>query len=434
MDTDLLPREGLILCAVSGGADSMYLLCRLMEMGYPVAAAHYNHGLRGAEADRDEAFVRRFCAARDVLFVSERAKEGEYAPYRDQGIEAAARILRYRFLERSADALGAVVIATAHTADDNAETLLLRLARGTGLKGLGGIPPRRGRIVRPMLNVSKYEAMEYLRQREIPWVEDSSNATDAYARNRVRRDAVPALETVNPAFLRAAGQTAALAREDERYLAAQASAFLAKHAWGRTVDAAALAAEPWPVASRAVRLMAGRELALVHVCGVLRAAREGGMADVPGMRIGTFAGRLWFGAETQPPLPDRELIVPGVTELPEAGLQAVSEVFTASSCVVHNSYNIFFFQYENICGSITVTGRRPGDGIRPVGRGCTKSLKQLLRESGVPPWERAVVPILRDDAGILAVYGVGAAERSVPACGAGEILRIEFRRPSDEGG
>ena len=434
MDTDLLPRQGLILCAVSGGADSMYLLCRLRELGYPVAAAHYNHGLRGAESDRDEAFVRAFCEERDIPFRSERAGDGAFARYGGIGTEAAARTLRYDFLERTADELGAACIATAHTADDNAETMLLRLARGTGMKGLGGIPPARGRVVRPMLDVTKAQAEAYLRGQGVPWVEDSTNGGDDYARNRVRHGAVPALTSVNPAFVRAAGRTAALLRADEEYLTAQAEVFLREHAAGNAVDAAALAAAPWPVASRAVRLMAGRDLALAHVQAALRAAREGGMADVPGMRVGAFAGRLWFGAETGAPLRPRTLPVPGTADLPEAGLRAAAEKITAGSCVVHNSYNIFFFQCENICGSMTITGRRPGDRFRPAGRGCTKGLKQLLREADVPPWERTAVPVLRDGAGILAVYGVGAAERAVPTGGAGEILKIEFRRLPGEGG
>ena len=145
--SDLLPDEGLILCAVSGGVDSMYLLSTLFESGHAVAAAHFNHGLRGAEADRDEAFVRDFCAGRGIAFHAGRGDTRAYAARNRLGIEEAARTLRYAFLERTADICGAAVIATAHTADDNAETLLMHLTRGAGLHGLGGIP--RGARHRP---------------------------------------------------------------------------------------------------------------------------------------------------------------------------------------------------------------------------------------------------------------------------------------------
>ena len=430
MDTDLLPREGLVLCAVSGGADSVYLLARLQERGYRVAAAHYNHGLRGAESDRDEAFVRDLCREWGAPFYAEKGDVAALAAREHMGVEQAARQARYDFLERTADALDAAVIATAHTADDNAETVLLHLARGTGLKGLGGIPPRRGRIVRPMLDVTRAQVEGYLRAHGIPWMEDSTNGSDDYARNRVRHGAVPVLETVNPAFARAVGRMTAQVRQDGALLTDLARRFLAENADGLSVDAAALAEQPWPVASRAVRLMAGRELAEGHVRAILAAARDGGAADVPGMRIARSGDRLYFGLPDRTPLPDRALDLPGRTDLPEAGLAAVSEKLSVQPQVVNKSYNIFFFQYENICGSISVTGRWPGDRFRPAGRGCTKTLKQLFMERGVPAWERDSLPVLRDEAGILAVYGIGAAERACVRPGAAdtEIVKIEFIR------
>ncbi len=434
MDTKLLPRDGLILCAVSGGADSMYLLARLRELGYAVAAGHYNHSLRGEEADRDEAFVRDFCAARDIPFVSEKGDVAAFAVEQGMGTEAAARTLRYAFLERAADELGAAVIATAHTAGDNAETVLLHLARGSGLKGLGGIPPRRGRIVRPMLDVTRAEVESWLNAHNIGYVTDSTNSEDDYARNRVRHGAVPVLESVNPAFLRAAGQTAALIREDEAYLRSLAEHFLEQYADENSVDAAALAAQPWPVASRAVRLMTGRGMALVHVQAVLKAAAEGGAADVPGLRVASSGGRLVFGPEEAAPIPERALPVPGEVFVPEAGRLIRARKFMVMPRDVHKSYNIFYFQCENICGSISVTGRRPGDAYRPAGRGCTKRLKQLLREAGVPPWKRDGVLILRDEGGILAVEGFPAAERACAKAGDRDIIEIELRPTPGEGG
>ena len=435
MDTDLLPGQGLILCAVSGGADSVYLLVRLAELGYTVAAAHYNHGLRGAESDRDEGFVRKLCQERGVPLTVEKGDVAALAAREHMGIEEAARRARYDFLYRTADALGAAVIATAHTANDNAETLLLNLARGAGLKGMGGIPPVRDRIVRPMLGVCREQVEQYLQSRGIGYVVDSTNADESYARNRIRHSVVPALESVNPAFIQAAGRAAALARRDEQYLAGLARQFLAEHSDGRWVDAHALAELPWPVASRAVRMMAGRELGEGHVADVLDAARKGGAVDVPGLRIARTGDRLLFGVPARQPLPERTLAVPGVTPLPEAGLTVICTKLTACPQVVHKSYNIFYFQCENICGSISVAGRRPGDSFRPAGRGCTKTLKQLFQQAGVPPWERDSLPVLRDEAGILAVYGVGTAERVSPAAGCGDIIKIEFvRQQPDRGG
>ena len=432
MTTDILPEGGLILCAVSGGADSMYLLCRLRELGSQVAAGHYNHGLRGAEADRDETFVRDFCASHGIPFISEKGDVTAYAARERLGIEEAARALRYDFLERAADRLGAAVVATAHTADDNAETVLLRLARGTGLKGLGGIPAARGRIRRPMLDVTRRQVEAYLQSRGIGYVEDSTNSQDDYARNRIRHGAVPALETVNPAFARTVGQTAALLRRDEEFLSDLARKFIEEHADGDTLSAAALAVCPFPVASRAVRLMAGQDLSYVHVQAVLKAARDGGAADVPGLRVARAGDRLVFGARSVGTIRPRPLIVPGQTPIPEAGLTVICRVLTALPQDVHSTFNIFYFNCENICDSITVTGRLPGDKLRPVGRGCTKTVKQLFQEADIPPWRRDSIPILRDEKGILGIYGIGSAERVSPSPGDNRILQIEFVRCEPE--
>ena len=408
MDTKLLPRDGLVLCAVSGGADSMYLLARLQELGYAVAAGHYNHGLRGVEADRDEAFVRDFCAARGIPFVSEKGDVAAFAAAQGMGTEAAARTLRYAFLERVADTLGAAVIATAHTAGDNAETVLL--------------------------DVTRAEVESYLAEHDIQYVTDSTNGEDDYARNRVRHGAVPALESVDPAFVRAVGRTAALVREDETFLQSLAEEFLEQYADENSVDAGALAAQPWPVASRAVRLLAGRDMALVHVQAILKAAAGGGAADVPDLRVASSGGRLVFDPVGAAPIPERVLPVPGEVYVPEAGWLIRARKFTAMPRDVHKSYNIFYFQCENICGSISVTGRRPGDAYRPAGRGCTKKLKQLFREAGMPPWERDGVIVLRDEAGILAAEGFPAAERACARAGDRDIIEIELRQAPGEGG
>ena len=163
---DMLPRGGAVLCAVSGGADSMCLLHLLSalaeEGGFRVEAAHYHHGMRGAAADADAAFVADWCRARDIPCAVERGDVYGEAARLGLGVEETGRRLRYDFLRRTARARGCGRIATAHNADDNLETLLLHLARGAGLHGLAGIPPRRGEIVRPLLTTSRAEIGAYL--------------------------------------------------------------------------------------------------------------------------------------------------------------------------------------------------------------------------------------------------------------------------------
>lgn len=426
MITELLPGEGTILCAVSGGADSMYLLERLRELGYPVAAAHYDHGLRGEASKADAAFVRDWCRERGVPFIGGAGDAAACARENRLGVEEAARKLRYAFLESAADALSAAVIATAHTADDNAETVVMRLTRGAGAKGLGGIPPVRGRLVRPMLDTTRGEVEAYLAARGIPHVEDETNAEDDYLRNRIRHRVIPLLREENPGFVDAVGRAARLLREDEEYLDGLAAAFLAENLRGDTLPADRLSALPRPVARRVLRRLAG-DLSLRHVDALLALAASGvGAAGVPGLRVEASEGVMRFGAHGTAVLPEREVPVDGEVFLPEAGMLLRCKKNGVPADVVHKSFNTFLLSCENIYGTVRVTGRLPGDAYRPLGRGCTKTLKALFMESGVPAWERGRVPVLRDDRGILGVPGFPPAERCAAGPGDKDVLLLEF--------
>ena len=190
---DMIRPGDRVVCALSGGADSVALLFGLYllkdKLRIQLEAAHFNHQLRGTESDRDEAFAREFCDRYDIPIHVGTAK---ILPGK-KGLEAAAREARYAFFDTLPGK-----IATAHTADDNAETVLMRLVRGTGLKGLGGIHPVRGRIIRPMLLVTRQQVEDFLAEYCLSHVEDSSNATDDFLRNRIRRHIIPALREENP--------------------------------------------------------------------------------------------------------------------------------------------------------------------------------------------------------------------------------------------
>ena len=212
---DMLQPGDRVICALSGGADSVALVFALYllkeKLQIQLEAAHFNHQLRGAESDRDEAFVRQLCDRFDIpLHVG----RGQVVPGK-KGLEAAARDARYAFLETLPGK-----IATAHTADDNAETVLMRLVRGTGLKGLGGICPVRGRIIRPMLLVTRQQVEAFLEEYCLSHVEDSSNGTDDFLRNRLRRHILPALREENPKLSRNLSAMALRLRLDEEALTA----------------------------------------------------------------------------------------------------------------------------------------------------------------------------------------------------------------------
>ena len=433
----LPPKGGRMLCAVSGGADSVCLLLLMLDAGrmygFSVACAHYDHALRGAESKRDAAFVSALCERLGVPFVSGSGDVYAEAKKRARGVEETAREMRYAFLRETARTLGAACIATAHNLGDNAETMLLNLARGAGSAGLAGIAPNRRGVVRPLLCLERREIEDWLRARGEAWVTDSSNLTDDYARNRLRHAAVPALESVNPAFARHALEAAERLRADEECLSALAECFVQENARAEgaylALPAAALGGLPEPVFFRVLRKVCPRPLSARHteaVRGLLADDRSGAEADLPGCCVRRSFDRLYFGeGETLPPIMTRFLEPDSEVFVPEAGVTVRRTDGVTSE--IHNSFNIFFFQMPEPCGRITIRPRQAGDSLRLPGRGCTKSLKKLFAEARLPVWERQRVPVLADGKGVLAVYGFGAQESRLALPGTAAV-KIEIRR------
>jgi tRNA(Ile)-lysidine synthase len=302
---DLLPAGGRVLAAVSGGSDSVALLWLLLDLaeygGFTVeAVAHFNHGLR-PEAAADESFCRDLAQRAAVPYLTETADVRRFATSERLSIEDAARRLRYDFLDRAAVRCGAGHVAVGHTQDDQAETYLLKLIRGAGTAGLGGIYPRRGRVVRPLLDVTRANLRAYLTSRGEAWVEDATNADLENPRNRIRHAVLPELDrayggSTGPAIARAAS----LAREDSQWideLSRNRMEQLAVHdddESGRKrvqIDAGGLLAEPLPVRRRVLlmvmrSLAGGREVGLDHVhAGLDVLMGEALGADIPGSRL-----------------------------------------------------------------------------------------------------------------------------------------------------
>jgi tRNA(Ile)-lysidine synthase len=304
---DLLPAGSRVLVGLSGGSDSVAATRILLELaehgGFAVAGlAHLNHGLRPSAA-RDEAFCREFAQRVGLTLAVEHAAVRDFASSESLSIEDAARRLRYAFLERAAADMAADRIAVGHTQDDQAETVLLKLMRGAGLRGLGGIYPRRGAVIRPLLDVTRDDLRAFLRSRAETWIEDETNQDLANPRNRIRHRVLPELDralegSARPAISRAA----ALIREDGQWLDALAEErFLTlAHSTpaGLEFDVLRLAETPVPVLRR-VLLQAlraagrNREIGLEHVEAVtaLLNGAQGGV-DVPGTRVERRGGKL----------------------------------------------------------------------------------------------------------------------------------------------
>jgi len=303
----LAPPGTRVLIGLSGGSDSVALLFLLRELAengnFALAGlAHVNHRLRPT-ADRDEAFCRDLAARVGLRIVVHIEDVKGYARGRNLSIEDAARRIRYDVMEQAAGALGADRIAVGHTQDDQAETFLLKLIRGAGLTGLAGIHPRRGRIIRPLLDVSRADLRSYLAGRGERWIDDESNDDLDNPRNRIRHVVLPELDcaangATRPAIARAAG----LVREDAEWLDELAGRryveLAAETPDGLAIDTAALLAEPPPlrrrILLRALRAAAGgREVGLDHVEAAMAAlGGTAGGADIPGARLELRRGKL----------------------------------------------------------------------------------------------------------------------------------------------
>ena len=390
----LICQEDQIICAVSGGADSMALLFAMYllkeKLGIRLAAAHFNHNLRGTESDADESFVRDFCARYDIeLFVgAAQVKAGA------KGLEAAAREARYGFFATLPGK-----IATAHTADDNAETVLLHLVRGTGLKGLGGIAPARGNIIRPMLSVTRQDVVSFLEEYHIPHREDSSNQTDAFLRNRLRHHVMPLLKQENPALAENMSAMAMRLRQDEQALQENA-------AFTEPLDVQWLRSQSPAIRSRILETFLKnhgvREPEAAHIAqaeALVFSEKPSAFARFPGgVLIHRQYDTLIVGEE------------PSVLE---------SVVLDCPCCVQWGGYTIECTQAQQIintkdiftvypCGTVTLRSRVAGDRIRMSGG--TKQVKKLFVDRKIPAHKRSCIPVLADEQGILAVYGLGVDE------------------------
>ena len=401
---DMLPQGETVLCAVSGGRDSMallHLLSTLAEVGgFQVAAAHFNHRLRPT-ADRDEAFVRDWCRENDVPLTCGAGDVKKFASREGLGIEDAARKLRYAFLETAAAGMGAARIATAHHREDNAETVLLHLLRGSGLQGLGGIAPVRGKIIRPLLETSRAEIDEYVVRHSIPYVEDESNRDTRFTRNRLRLEVLPLLEDIAPGCGGRIAAAAELLREENRHIQREAESLLPPvEDDAITLPVPVLRRQDEALRRRLVRTMGqrlGSELTRAQVEAVL-ALNSGGYLDLPENLCAVRKPHQLILKKQRPPLPPLVLREGG----PKWGPWWLT--VRKSRDIPPESPDTVVLR--GVDGELTIAAW-DGEGRLAVENG-SRTIKRLFADAGVPVEDRANHPALLLDGRPVAVFGAAA--------------------------
>jgi tRNA(Ile)-lysidine synthase len=449
----LLAQGTRVLAAVSGGADSVALAHLLAELSAAgaielVGIAHVDHGLRGAESARDACFCRDLAAALGVAFHVEAVDVASEAKRRRASIESTARDLRYACLERARAEANADVVAVAHTSDDQAETVMLRLLRGAGTRGLGGIPPARNRIIRPLVDLPHQDLIAYLANRQRTWMEDSTNQDRTIPRNWIRHELLPF------AALRYAEVTARLARsadlmraDDEALNAltiAAADRVAKQTVDGVALDVAALLAEALAIQRRLLRLAierttghapswtlvssiedlieAGRPVtARFGPCEVELSSAQG-VLSIRSPRARPARPKSW---------PARDLPVPGAVDVPEAGCRVraqrrgLEDIGGMAALAATEPKQAVAAGIES---DLVVRPWQPGDLMQVLGSSSRKKVQDLFVDRKVPRTRRHQVPIVTDAGGrIVWVAGValGEAFRVTPATKSVVVLDFE---------
>jgi tRNA(Ile)-lysidine synthase len=437
---DLLIPGDRIVVAVSGGPDSVALLACLVALSarwnWELSVGHVNHGLRGMESDEDAAFVEQLGDAFDLpVSTCEARLKKQDAKLSKQSLQAYAREIRYQALETILQERGATKIATGHTADDQAETVLMWMLRGSGTGGLSGIPPKRGaRIVRPLLDSTRTDIVAYLDERQFAYRMDSSNSQPVYLRNRLREDLMPQLKGYAPGIVNVLSRQAEIIRDDHDYLehvAAEAFQQMCVTQDEREIqlDRSALLSLPLAIRRRVVRhglqQMNGNRQGprfdvIQRLLDCLEHGQSGWTIPINTVDVGQEYDRLVFSKKRASPLNDlgpsplREIgiEIPGEVVWPLTGQRMALSVKHPQEISSQPNSLKMHLDADTFTPELRIRSWRPGDVFRPKGLGGRqKKLQDFFADIKLPRSQREKVPLLVSPEGILWVGGVREDER-----------------------
>ena len=400
---DMLKYTEKVTVALSGGADSVCLLYVLSELAekykISLSAIHINHMLRGEESDRDEAFVKKLCKDKGIPLEVRKIDVAALAEKTGESIELAARDARYKAFAE----IDGGLVATAHSADDNLETVIYNMTRGTGLKGICGIPPKRDIYIRPLIFCTRQEIEDYLQEKGATFVTDSSNLTDDYTRNFVRHNIVTALKEINPSVNKTVAAMCSSLREDEEFLNTSAKRVYALVKRADFLDVELLKIQPPSIIKRVIALYLEEDFSIktdsLHLENCKNILQSGGKTSMNG-DITAFCknNRFCFLSNK-------------IKDTKPSYFVEQKEIIVKNSLNVNNLFLKNAVDCDKINGKLTVRTREVSDKIRLSGRNCTKSLKKLMNELKIPEEHRDSIPVAADNNGVVWVCGVGVDAR-----------------------
>lgn len=451
---NLIPAGSVVIAGVSGGPDSVCLLHVLSilkhELGIRIEAVHINHMLRGKESDGDEEYVRQLCGKLEVPVHIEKCDIVKIAAERGMSIEEAGRDVRYETFRKVAKQTGADSICVAHNMNDQAETVLMNILRGSGLEGLKGMEYRNGSIVRPLLEISRSRIEQYCIKEELKPRIDSSNLETQYTRNIIRLKLLPYIKgLMNTAPETALSKMASILSADNEYLEKCADeAFGAvltdEDPTALTLDAKALAAMHEAISSRVIRKCILRTAGTLkgigreHITAVKELAgsgRTGALICLPlGVRVAkSYDTVQLFLKENRMMMPpvDISITIPGETEIPGRGItvntsvlepgNAADEIFAKRDSLVQ------YFDYEAAEKGIRIRNRRDGDRIKPLGFSGTKKLKSYFIDKKIPRTQRDGILLLAADNDIIWIIGHEKGDKYKVTENTAKVLAVEVK-------
>lgn len=425
---DMLQSGQKILVGISGGADSVALLKSLLslkdDLEIEVCACHINHMIRGDESDRDEMFVRDLCSESNVKLEVHSCNVPEYAEKQGLGIEQAARELRYDALNKSAQIFGAQKIALAHNLDDNLETMIFHLARGTGALGLGGIPAKRDNIIRPLINCERSVIEKYLLQNNANYVHDSTNDSTDYTRNLIRQKIVPILREINPKCAQATGRTSKFIKNDDDYLSKCAKdkfdeiATVVQNGFNLSCDE--MRKIPDVLQTRIFRLCAEKVGMSMTKCTstrikdlqkLLNSEKSSGKCILTDDLIAIKEyGNFFIGKKNEKI--DNQIININKTDnciLWQKDTK-ISFYRKEKNEYFNNSFNTFAVDCDKIdFSTLCIRQRKTGDALKSNENSGHKTLKKLMIDKKIPISKRDKLAVIADKNGVIAVQDIGIA-------------------------